>query len=61
MGLIMEQEIEVINRLNCSDKWLKMALEKALEFLSDKEIENISKIIVAPNKAGGIVNFVIKK
>lgn len=57
----MEQEIEVIDRLNCSDEWLKTALEKALEFLSDEEIENISKIIVAPNKAGGIVNFVIKK
>lgn len=57
----MEQEIEIIDRLNCSDEWLKTALEKALELLSDEEIQNISKIIVAPNKAGGIINFVIKK
>lgn len=57
----MEQEIEVIDRLNCSDEWLKTAIEKALELLSDEEIEKISKIIVAPNKAGGIVNFVVKK
>jgi len=57
----MEQEIEVIDRLDCSDEWLKMAIEKALELLSDEEIEKIIKIIVAPNKAGGIVNFVMKK
>lgn len=57
----MEQEIEVIDRLNCSDEWLKMALEKAFELLSDEEIGQVSKIIVAPNKAGGIVNFVVKK
>ena len=57
----MEQEIQVIDKLNCSDEWLKMAIEKALEFLSDEEIEKIIKIIVAPNKAGGIINFVMKK
>ena len=57
----MEQEIQVIDKLNCSDEWLKMALEKALELLSDEEIETIIKIIVAPNKAGGIINFVMKK
>ncbi len=57
----MEQEIEIIDRLDCSDKWLKTAIEKALELLSDEEIEKVSKIIIAPNKAGGIVNFVVKK
>ena len=57
----MEQEIEVIDRLDCSDKWLKTAITQALKLLSDEEIEKISKIIVAPNKAGGIINFVIKK
>jgi len=57
----MEQEIEVIDRLNCSDEWLKTAIEKALELLSDEEIEKVSKVIIAPNKAGGIVNFVVKK
>ena len=57
----MEQEIEVIDKLNCSDEWLKTAIEKALEFLSDEEIAKIKKIVVAPNKAGGIINFVIKK
>jgi len=57
----MEQEIEVIDRLDCSNEWIKTAIEKALEFLSDEEIGKINKIIVAPNKAGGIINFVIKK
>ncbi len=57
----MKQEIEVIDRLDCSDEWLKTAIEQALALLSDEEIEKISKIIVAPNKAGGIINFVIKK
>ncbi|KKN34405.1 hypothetical protein LCGC14_0794080 [marine sediment metagenome] len=57
----MKQEIEVIDRLDYSDEWLKTAIEKALELLSDEEIEKINKIIIAPNKAGGIVNFVIKK
>lgn len=57
----MKQEIEVIDRLDCSDKWLKTAIEQALALLSNEEIEKIGKIIVAPNKAGGIVNFVIKK
>lgn len=57
----MKQEIEVIDRLDCSDEWLKTAIEQALALLSDEEIEKVSKIIVAPNKAGGIVNFVIKK
>ncbi len=57
----MKQEIEVIDRLDYSDEWLKTAIEKALELLSDEEIEKVSKIIVAPNKAGGIINFVIKK
>lgn len=58
---MMKQEIEVIDRLDCSDEWLKTAIEQALALLSDEEIEKISKIIVAPNKAGGIINFVIKK
>ena len=57
----MEQEIQVIDKLNCSDEWLKMAIEKALEFLSDEEVEKIKMIIVAPNPAGGIINFNIKK
>lgn len=57
----MKQEIEVIDRLDYSDEWLKTAIEQALALLSDEEIEKISKIIVAPNKAGGIINFVIKK
>lgn len=57
----MEQEIEVVDRLDYSDGWLKTAIEKALELLLDEEIEKISKVIVAPNKAGGIINFVIKK
>ncbi len=57
----MEQEIEVIDRLDCSNEWLKTAIEQALALLSEEEIEKVSKIIVAPNKAGAIVNFVIKK
>lgn len=57
----MEQEIEVIDRLGCSDEWLKTVIEQALALLSDEEIEEISKIIVAPNTAGAIINFVIKK
>jgi len=57
----MEQEIQVIDKLNCSDEWLKTAIEKALEFLSDEEIEKIKMIIIAPNPAGGIINFNIKK
>ncbi len=43
----MEQEIEVIDRLDCSDEWIKTAIEKAFEFLSDEEIGKINKIIVA--------------
>lgn len=57
----MKQEIEIIDRLDCSDEWLKTAIEQALALLSDKEVKKVSKIIVAPNKAGGIINFVIKK
>ena len=57
----MNQEIQVIDKLNYSDEWLKIAIEKALEFLSDEDIEKINKIIIAPNKAGGIMNFVMKK
>ena len=57
----MNQEIQVIDKLNYSDEWLKIAIEKALEFLSDEDIEKINKIIMAPNKIGGIINFVMKK
>lgn len=55
-------EVQLITRINFDERItpnvILAALEKALSSLEQDEINNLNKIVVAPNKNGAIINFV---